>query len=397
VAIPANQNGTLSSGALGNGFSGNIVSGNAASVLYLSGGVSFSGTTSAQFDGFTGTINISPGATLRFSADTTGKTFGSLAPTFVIAGTLQPRDAGNTVQLGAFTGSGSLAGPQSSAGTGNILYVLGGNNTSATFSGVISSNTALAGSEVVVQKIGTGTLTLHGASTYTGGTTVKAGTLRVNNASGSGTGTGSLVVENGATLAGGGFIGSSTELESGAILAPGNSAGTLTFSGDLTLDSGTILNFELGATSDAVVVNGELSAAGIINVTALAGFGPGVYPLFTAPAGSLSIDDLILGTTPAGYNCVLDTGTSGLIKLVVTSATPPVISSVANLGGNLVMSGSNGPALGNYYVLTSTNVGAPLLNWLRLTTNHFDAGGGFNFTNPINALTPQLFYQLQLP
>ena len=59
-------------------------------------------------------------------------------------------------------------------------------------------------------------------------------------------------------------------------------------------------------------------------------------------------------------------------------------------------SDSNGPALGNYYVLTSTNVGAPLANWLRLATNQFDGVGGFIFTNAVSPLTPQLFYRLQL-
>ena len=37
------------------------------------------------------------------------------------------------------SGTGTLTGPQSSAGTGDTLYVIGGNNTDANFSGTISS------------------------------------------------------------------------------------------------------------------------------------------------------------------------------------------------------------------------------------------------------------------
>lgn len=55
-------------------------------------------------------------------------------------------------------------------------------------------------------KTTTGTLTLEGVNTYSGNTTVSAGTLVVNNSSGSGTGSGSVTVDVGTTLAGNGAI-----------------------------------------------------------------------------------------------------------------------------------------------------------------------------------------------
>lgn len=66
-------------------------------------------------------------------------------------------------------------------------------------------------------------------------------------------------------------------------------------------------------------------------------------------------------------------------------------------GGNLVLSGTGGVTNGNYYVLTSTNLAAPLTNWTRLVTNQFDGSGNFNFTNAMNTNSPQSFYLLQLP
>ena len=399
VIVPAGQVGTISSPGLANSLSGNLSSGNSNSVLNLSSGVSFGGTTTAQFDSFTGTINILAGGTLRFSPNSSGNTYGSLNPTFAVNGTLQPRNAGNTVRLGKISGSGTLSGPQSSAGTGNTTYQIGGANVDSTFDGIISSNTAVAGSLVIVQKVGGGKLTLTGSSTCNGSITVSNGTLVVNNLTGSGTGTGALACRSGTTLAGSGFISSATTLDSGAILAPGNSAGTLTFNSSLTLNvnAGSVMNFELATTnaSDKVVVGGALNLAGTINISALAGFGAGTYTLFTAP-GTLTLGPLTLGTLPAGYNYALNTATPGQIRLVVTLPPPPVIASVQQLGGSVVFSGT-GPTNGTYYVLTSTNVASPLASWARLATNQFSAAGTFSVTNAIAPGVPQNFYRLQLP
>ena len=66
-------------------------------------------------------------------------------------------------------------------------------------------------------------------------------------------------------------------------------------------------------------------------------------------------------------------------------------------GDKLILGGSGGVTNGTYYVLTSTNLSAPMVNWTRLLTNRFDASGNFNFTNALNANAPQSFYLLQLP
>jgi autotransporter-associated beta strand protein len=55
-------------------------------------------------------------------------------------------------------------------------------------------------------KSGSGTLTLTNANAYSGGTTVTSGKLEVNNTTGFGTGSGTVTVNTGATLAGEGSI-----------------------------------------------------------------------------------------------------------------------------------------------------------------------------------------------
>lgn len=300
VLVPAGQTATIASGQLGNGLSGAVSSGDAASTLYLSNGVSFSGTSSTQFDGFTGTINIPSGASLRFSANSSGNSYGSLNPSFVINGTLQPRNAGNTVQLGRFSGTGTLTGPQSSSGSGDTLYVFGGNNVDASFSGTISSNTAVAGSSVLVNKIGSGMLTLGGINTYAGTTTVSAGALLVNGTNASSP----VVVTNSFSILGGtGWIGGAVTVYGSGIISPGVSVGTLNLAGDLTLNSAYL-------------------RCDLANVTTV---GDGVNDLIALNGGNLNLN----GTNtvvPDYLNGTLVNGTYTLI-----SGGSATIGSAANL------------------------------------------------------------------
>ncbi len=128
---------------------------------------------------------------------------------------------------------GGLAGTQAFAltttGSGPVALSVGNNNTSSTYSGVMSGTGSLT-------KIGNGTLTLSGANTYTGATTVNAGTLSVTGSLATGS---ALTVNSTGTLRGSGTIGGATTIASGGRLAPGASTGVLTFTKSLTLNSGS--------------------------------------------------------------------------------------------------------------------------------------------------------------
>lgn len=101
-------------------------------------------------------------------------------------------------------------------------FSVGTNNLSTLFSGTITDG--------LLVKVGTGMLTLSGANTYAGGTTVTEGILAVSNKSGSGTGAGAVSVEGG-TLAGHGIIAGAVAIgnASGATATLDPAGGTTTY------------------------------------------------------------------------------------------------------------------------------------------------------------------------
>lgn len=122
---------------------------------------------------------------------------------------------------------------------------------------------SLGSTTAAIVKAGTGTLTLKGASTYTGGTTVSAGTLVVADAAAVGTGSvtlagGRLEVASGVTfgntvvftgtgnlISGNGTFSSPLTVGTGVTLAPGNSPGIITFTNGLTWAAGGVFKVEI--------------------------------------------------------------------------------------------------------------------------------------------------------
>jgi fibronectin-binding autotransporter adhesin len=164
-------------------------------------------------------------------------------------------------------------------------------------------------------KLGSGTLTLTGTNTYSGATDLEEGTLVIDGAN---NGNGATTVANSATLAGSGTIAGAVTVEDGGILAPGNSAGTLTV-GSLLLDANADLQFELGTSSDLVAVLGNLTLGGNLSVTDLPGFGGGSYTLFTYGGVLTGTESsIIFQTMPSDYHYAIDLSTAGEVRLTVS-------------------------------------------------------------------------------
>jgi len=195
-------------------------------------------------------------------------------------------DAGSKVSVG---GGFSVSGPVAAAPVPNSNLAL------------VQNGGELDAAQVSVGVGGTGTLVANGADSRVNslGTTTIAG----------GGGTGTVVLQNGATLqstgdvtvnTGGTLIGSGhvvgTVVNNGGTVVPGGSPGVLEITGDYTQTAGSFLSFELfGPTPDLydrLIVDGNLDLAGTLRL--MFGFQPTggtVFDLITV-GGTAIFSDL---------------------------------------------------------------------------------------------------------
>ena len=282
-------------------------------------------------------------------------------------GTLQ-LDGANTYAGNTLINQGTVAG---SAATirGNVTFggiasdpvsVTFNQFTDGTFGGAITGRGSLL-------KTGKGALDLTGANTYTGGTTVQAGTLQGNsaslpgnianqaalvfnqgsngtyagNVSGSGTftkiGSGKLLTTGAIAAGGGSYVQGGTLSVNGSLtspqilvdgptsilggngdingnvktinggrVAPGNSIGTLIFNGSLTIDQGRLdMEIAPGGKSDKIILTGPKGVLTFGVGTLNAIFEPGLY-------------------SPTTYTLVTTSqGVQGSIDALATENLPP--------------------------------------------------------------------------
>lgn len=224
-------------------------------------GIQFEGSTNTNVD-----VNV--------AVSVQGIRFASGASAFTLSGS-------NTLTI---DGAGGIANYSSNVQTinANLAFVtsqtINASTANINIGGVVSSVGAFG-----ITKTGANTLTLSGNNTYTGATTVSAGTLLANGQTGSnsGTGTGAVTVSGG-TLGGTGRIGGVTTVAAGGTIRgdAGNGTGTLTLGSNLT-------------------VNGAASNGGRIQ-TAVSG------PAATVANSKLDIGGNTLTLAPAGDKFIID-------------------------------------------------------------------------------------------
>lgn len=144
---------------------------------------------------------------------------------FLNGGTLSSSGAtwseGNWIFNADVTVAGSAVSTISGLGVGSKsgggTYIVGDSVTGSATDLLVSAPMVDASGGSFLTKQGPGTMELTATNTYTGTTTVSAGTLLVNGS----TSTGAVNVSSGATLAGDGTIGGTVTIASGGTLSPG--------------------------------------------------------------------------------------------------------------------------------------------------------------------------------
>jgi len=283
---------------------GNI-DGSAALTVANTGGaatLTFAGDNS----GYGGTVTVNNGTAVNFASGNAG----SAGAAWVFNDATSDRvrinlASGGTINFGSIAGSGQIQ--NDTASTTSTLSV-GALNTSTTFSGTMKNGASNTGI-LALTKVGSGTLTLSGANTYTGDTVISAGTLALAS-SGSITSaviknnatldvsavSGGFSVASGQTLMGTGTVIGATTIASGATLAPGNSPGVITFNDALTLAGNTTMEANgtaRGTNYDGINTGtGLLTYGGSLTITFGSTFLTGVetFDLFNIGAGGSTSD-----------------------------------------------------------------------------------------------------------
>jgi autotransporter-associated beta strand protein len=248
-----------------------------------------------------GGVSKTAAGTVTMTASNSYSGVTSLFDGALVAGNADALGTGNITFRPESGNDGTLRYTAASAGTdwasrfknstGTIRLDTAGNNVN--LAGTIDSSNTNG-----LVKSGAGTLTLGGANAYGGATTVSAGSLIVNgNQSGA---TGVLAVAANATLGGSGTIGGATTIN--GILAPGNSAGLLTFNSSVALSNSATTVMEIngvgarGTDFDAIDVAGLLTYNGTLTLSLGTTFGNGSYSFdlfdFGSTAGSFDTVDL---------------------------------------------------------------------------------------------------------
>ncbi len=376
--------GTLALGHIGALGSGGVGITNAALVSNVTGSLSNAitvtdgatgviGAASGQTLTLTGVLALRPGATLTLgSASATGVVVANLASAELFSpGTLALNVAGGTLRMGNLAlnqltqaASSVTIAAGATLDFAGVIGTIGNLQGAGTLTGTAATQISAGSFAGVIagtggfEKVGSGTLTLTGANTYSGTTTISEGTLRIgaggrlsgggvtNNAalvfarddtlnvgnaiSGSGTltqaGTGTLILTGANTHTG------LTTINSGGTLQIGNGGTSGQISGGMVLNNGAIVVNR----GDAVTLGNAISGSGTLTQ---AGAGALTLTGVNSASGGISV---AVGST-LRLEGAGSLGTGALVNqgvVIFSRADDLTVANAISGAGNLTQAGA---------------------------------------------------------
>ncbi|MEI6035812.1 MAG: autotransporter-associated beta strand repeat-containing protein, partial [Verrucomicrobiae bacterium] len=336
---------------------------------------------------FTGIFEITSGATLKMILNN-GATAGTVN---VLSGGNFTTTQGVTVTIAGLTGD---AGSFTNAAGAKVLTIAGSGTYD--FKGLIQDSAGAGG----LTMNGTGTQILSGNNTYTGATTVTAGTLRagvagtafgLNSAvSLANTASATLDLNNFSTsigsLAGGGTTGGNVTLGSGTLTTGGANAsttynGTISGTGGLikvgtgnqTLTGSNTYTGGTGVNGGALILDFSTATTNILNSSSALTLGGGTFKLIGKASNTNS--QTVNGTT-------LNAGASALTLAANATANPLLLNLGAitrNVGGTVDFTQPTGTISGTNGFVTSTgNTSGILGGWATVAGTDWATNNGTN-------------------
>jgi autotransporter-associated beta strand protein/T5SS/PEP-CTERM-associated repeat protein len=293
---------------------------------------------------------------------------------------------GGTLQLGNGGASGSIAGNVTNNGT----FAINRSDT-FTFGGIISGSGAF-------QQNGAGTTIFTAANTYTGGTTINAGTLQLGSG-GSLAPTGALTVNAGGTFNLNSFNQTVGDLSGMGAIALGSgtltagTANSTTFggavsgtgglvkqgSGALTLSGASSYTGTTNINAGTLVVNGSLASNVFVNAGGtLRGTGS-IGSLVVGNGAALSPGNSI-GRLTVNGNLVMASAAAYIVEVSSAAADRTNVTGTASLGGAVQLAFLSGTVAHSYTILSA-------VGGLNGTTF-----GALTTTNLPSNFTPSLSY-----
>src|SRR5260221_2431547 len=331
-----------------------------AGILNLSGNSTYTGGTTisagtlqlglagSASDGPLGTTGVGTSVTSGAVLDLNGFTLTNAEPltlngTGIASGGALTNSSATNVTYSGLVTLGSSSSIVANSGTIGITNA--GTITGAGFSLTLGGSGGGSVSSIIgtgagtVTKNGSGSWTVYRANTFSGGTTLNAGTLNINNASALGSAAGTFTIN-------GGTIDNTTGGSITTVNYPQSWDGDYAFIGTQTLNLGTGA-VTPNASRQVTVSAGTLTVGGVI--------GGGAIALTKSGDGTLAINGNNTFTGGVAINAgILQLGNAGALN----STTPNAVSFGASGTGTLQLNGNSVTISG---LNTSAPVGTPTI------------------------------------